>query len=169
VYAAQQPVCMTPVSVNINTCIQADESLPSLLRVNMLATPLSTWLLAMATQASHTICRLLAANRLHTCNCALAKSSLIAGCEPGAAPAAEPVSFGCVLAAPAAFFPALLASARHKAVICQHSNPLQRRRGDERHLSTGLISALELTALLLSSLAAETTKSPPAELRGLSQ
>ncbi len=38
---------------------------------------------------------------------------------------------------------------------------------NETYLSTGLISALEQTALLLSLLAAETTKNPPAELRGL--
>ena len=105
---------MRPVSVNTDTCIQANESLPSLLAVKMLTTPFGIWLLVRATQASHTICKLMAANRLHTCNCALAKSSWIAGCEPAAALAAELVSFGCVLAAPAAFFPALFASAAHK-------------------------------------------------------
>ena len=80
--------------------------------------PLSTWLLVRATQANHTFCKLMAANRLHTCNCALAKRSWTVGCEPAAGPAAEPVSFGCVLAVPASFFPAFSASATHKAVGC---------------------------------------------------
>ena len=53
--------------------------------------------------------------------------------------------------------------------MCQQSNPLRRRRGT-RYLSTGLISALEQTALLLyCPLAAETIKNPPAELRGPAQ
>ena len=161
-----------PVSVNRNTCIQANESFPSLLRVKRLTTSLSTWLLTMATRASHTICKLMAVNWLHTCNCALEKSSLIAGCEPDTAPAAERVFFGCILAAPAAFFPALFASATHKSVRSASRVirfRLQRRREDETHLSSGLISALEQMALLWSPLAAETTKNPPAELRGLFQ
>ena len=161
-----------PVSVNRNTCIQANESFPSLLRVKRLTTSLSTWLLTMATRASHTICKLMAVNWLHTCNCALEKSSFIAVCEPDTAPAAERVFFGCMIAAPAAFFPALFASATHKSVRSASRVirfRLQRRREDETHLSSGLTSALEQMALLWSPLAAETTKNPPAELRGLFQ
>ena len=166
------PVRKMPVSVNRSTCIQANESIPSLLRVNRLMTSLSAWLLTMGTRASHTICKLMAVNWLHTCNCALEKISLIAGCEPVTAPAAEPVFFGCILAAPAAFFPALFASATHTLVRSSSRAirfRLRRRRQDETHLSSGLISALEQMALLSSPLAAETTKNPPAELRGLFQ
>ncbi len=118
VYAAQQAdaheACQCELKhMHSGRCITAKPT-----TVNILAMPLSSWLLVRATQASHTVCKLMAANRLHTCNCALAKSSWIAGCEPAAAPAAGPVSFGCVLAAPAAFFPAFFASATHTAVRC---------------------------------------------------